>query len=378
MIIKGKTKRQRGGTGAVTLLIVGLLILLSFRFDWISLEKGFQPSLLARCDMEDTEGGLVVSGTHSFGSATLRTDEDARSGKYAIKLDSMNRLGLKYIIDQPQPGKRYKLSVWSKNPHPTDAALVASAINPEQFRVSSRKIVRRDGNYWDKRVLSFQVPFEPELDYIQVFVEKDPGPNAMYFDDLEIRETVSLAASNKPQKFEPKLLEIQIDRAGLDYLNQLKKKSIAKGLIYQEDKKIEIKVLEDGEFSRARLRYKGDWLDHLSGYPSYRIDMDGNFSWNGMQSFSVQDPTTRGMLRNWVFGQFLEEADILHPRTDFILMKQNRAKPFVFSYEEHFTKNLLESQARREGPILKFMETRLWDITGRHMKYFKGDRKSVV
>ena len=33
----------------------------------------------------------------------------------------------------------------------------------------------------------------------------------------------------------------------------------------------------------------------------------------------------------------------------------------IYAWEEHFTKQLIESQNKREGPILRFYEDVLWD-----------------
>ena len=98
--------------------------------------------------------------------------------------------------------------------------------------------------------------------------------------------------------------------------------------------------------------------------------MNSEESWQGMQSFSVQEPSTRGHVRNWVFFKFLDHADVLHPRSDFIWMQINKEDPFIFSYEEHFTKNLVEFSNRREGPIVKLTEDRIWDITKRYFYSF--------
>jgi hypothetical protein len=56
----------------------------------------------------------------------------------------------------------------------------------------------------------------------------------------------------------------------------------------------------------------------------------------------------------------LERDDILAPRYDFIRVDINGEDSGIYAIEEHFDKILVESQRRREGPILKLNEDLMW------------------
>lgn len=59
----------------------------------------------------------------------------------------------------------------------------------------------------------------------------------------------------------------------------------------------------------------------------------------------------------------MEAEDILTTRYDFVEFSLNGKDRGVYAYEEHFEKQLVESRNRREGPILKFDETHMWEST---------------
>ena len=120
--------------------------------------------------------------------------------------------------------------------------------------------------------------------------------------------------------------------------------------------------LNDGDPFNIRIRLKGDWTDHLVGDKwSFRIHIqDDNQAVNGMRRFSIQAPETRNYEKEWVFHQNLLQEDILTTRYYFINVVQNGKYNGIYALEESFTEDLLESQNRREGVIIRFNEDLLW------------------
>ena len=107
------------------------------------------------------------------------------------------------------------------------------------------------------------------------------------------------------------------------------------------------------------MRLKGDWIDHLWGRKwSYRVKMRGSHAFLGMRRFSIQDPTTRNFLLEWAYLEHLRHEGVLAPRYEFMNLTFNGDKLGIYAIEEHFSKELLESQGRREGVIVRFNETR--------------------
>ncbi len=48
-------------------------------------------------------------------------------------------------------------------------------------------------------------------------------------------------------------------------------------------------------------------------------------------------------------------------------MKVNGERRGIYAYEEHFAKHLIESRNRREGPIIKFDETAIWEMNQKNL-----------
>jgi len=133
-----------------------------------------------------------------------------------------------------------------------------------------------------------------------------------------------------------------------------------------------ILLLDDDDWMRAEIRYrdetipvrvrlKGDWLDHLGENKwSFRVKTRGDATLMGMRSFSVQSPATRRYLNEWLFLEDLRRADILAPRYSFVNVVVNGDDWGMYALEESFAKELLESQGRREGVIVRYDESLFW------------------
>ena len=121
---------------------------------------------------------------------------------------------------------------------------------------------------------------------------------------------------------------------------------------------------------RARLRLKGDWADHIAlDKWSFRIELRDNGYLNGMRIFSVQDPSARVFLNEYIFLKNLADEDILGVRYDFLHVVLNGEYKGIYALEENFAKELLEFQARREGVIIRYDENLLWQSWA-----LRGDR----
>lgn len=109
------------------------------------------------------------------------------------------------------------------------------------------------------------------------------------------------------------------------------------------------------------MRLKGDWVDHLHGEKwSYRVEVDGDETFLGLRRFSIQHPATRNYLFEWAYLEHLRGEDIPAPRYEFAHVWFNGRDLGIYAVEEHFSKELIESQRRRAGLIVKYDETTLW------------------
>jgi len=111
----------------------------------------------------------------------------------------------------------------------------------------------------------------------------------------------------------------------------------------------------------VRLRLKGDWADHVAYDKwSFRIETRDDTYLYGMQVFSIQDPSMRTYLHEWAFQTSLRQEGLLGVHYDFARVVLNGKAMGIYALEEGFAKELLESQQRREGVIIRYSEDLLW------------------
>ncbi len=117
------------------------------------------------------------------------------------------------------------------------------------------------------------------------------------------------------------------------------------------------------EKSKTSIRLKGDWGDHLEDPKklSFRIKTRAGGYLFGMKAFSIQHPATRRYGNEPLLLDHMRSHDILAPRYSFVDVFVNDFPIGVMAVEEHFRKEMIESQNRRDGPLLAVNEDPLWD-----------------
>lgn len=129
-------------------------------------------------------------------------------------------------------------------------------------------------------------------------------------------------------------------------------------LISEDNDYVPAKINDQGRRISIKMRLKGDMLDHLEGKKwSFRIKTKSSDHYKGIRVFSIQHPMTRGYQWEPLFYEFLREFDILTPRYFFKNVTLNGEDIGIMAIEEHFSKEILESQSRRESVILRFDES---------------------
>lgn len=119
--------------------------------------------------------------------------------------------------------------------------------------------------------------------------------------------------------------------------------------------------LQNGPTLDADLRLKGDWADHLEGDKwSFRIKIKNDGQVLGMRQFSIQTPAARNFLYEWAFHQHLIQEGVLTTRYQFVNVLFNGKLLGIYAMEDHFTGELIESQGRRQGLILRLNEDPMW------------------
>ena len=198
--------------------------------------------------------------------------------------------------------------------------------------------------YLDDRGFSRQIFYESPLSYTKSIIN--------YF-----LETNTTTDSKIPT------IVIDIKFKNWKKLEQSRNNALKEGLILKKEKKfVKASIRYNDQLIKAKVRLKGDFTDHLEGDKwSLRVKTKKDDHLFGMRSFSLQNPKTRGNLGEPLFLEMLRKNGILAPRYLFVNEIINGNKIGVMALEEHFSKEILEANERKESVIIKLDETLFWE-----------------
>jgi hypothetical protein len=200
-----------------------------------------------------------------------------------------------------------------------------------------------------------------------------PAPASIESRIKEISRTNFTVLKNyvRGKMSQPKKMTIDIKHKDYQYLEFKRAQALQRGVLITDDESfVPAWVTVDGKRTKAKMRLKGDITDHLEGDKwSFRIQVKGGKTIWGMRRFSIQAPERSGWGHEWVMYQWFRKEGLISLRYDFIELTINGKRRGLFAMEESFGKELLENNQRREGPILKWDESLLFD----NRKVTKGD-----
>lgn len=128
-----------------------------------------------------------------------------------------------------------------------------------------------------------------------------------------------------------------------------------RGLLNRKSVVVPAFIRYQGQTHKVKIRHKGLTFDHRNtGKMSLRISVKDGKSLFGMREFAIQHPVVRYFLMEWGYMDHLRTEGVLAPRYKYINVVLNGTQKGIFALEEHFSKELIESQGRREGVLLRF------------------------
>ena len=359
--------RRERRTLTLLLLVAGLLVLSLWLVRDPELVRSAGPDLIG-CDAERIQGNHFVQGDYRFDGGDLQSREQAHSGRFSLKLpeQSTAAFGFGITLDGIQPGEVYELSVWRFEDIGGSGRLAVQGKEPQGFYLETSAVADTDDSGWSLLQIRFHVPFETPPSLLEVYVYSD-GSSPIYFDDLQIEKVDLWEAS----AFQPSQVYLEIGSRAMAQLSAKREEALQTGLLQSaEDDWVEGQIVENGEEIPIKLRLKGDWLDHLRGNKwSFRIKTKDPFAWRRLKVFSLHTPAARFHLHEWLLHQWWQQEDVLSTRYDFVELILNGESLGIYAYEEHFEKELLESQERREGPIVRLAEDGFWAGMARQLEH---------
>ncbi len=315
------------------------------------------------CDMETLtpDGKYFISKTDSaiiFKDGHLRSDEYARSGKYSMKLKG--EYGFSDTIRDPRPGDFYFIDAWEYTPDGEKGAiLVATDSDPKFYYEIEKNYYEIDSAGWKHYAVEFQIPEKMRGRHMNIYFWNQTG-KPVFIDDYTIIRKKTI---DYPEFTFDEPLRLFIDSVYMEKLNNIRNRAFENGVLETTDDDYVRAIIFSGDkIMKAKVRLKGDWLDHLEGIKwSFRIKLSKEYSWRGMRTFSIQTPSARYYLSEWLAHKLFEDEDVLTTRYGFVPVILNNKNLGIYAYEEHFDKQLVESRKRREGPILKLDEDGFWE-----------------
>jgi hypothetical protein len=372
MIIKGKSNKKKIPIGIIVLLLLAALAIAVLYTDGLDYMIGTKQSdqSLIYCDAETRSGDHFISNGNTFDGGQTQSTKFAYSDSASSRTDGNQRFGMSYTIYNVLPGEVYRAEVRRYTAQGETGFLYAISNDSTAVNVRTSEHTSYDEEWWFRIMLTFAIPEDGQVQSVKVGVYNS-GNVETYFDDLKIEKIQSAKTdSTIKHSFFNQELQLLINSDAQGKLKAIRDKARGETVFRKDaDSEVNAAILVGPVKQKIKLRYKGDWLDHILGpQPSYRIETKSDQLWNGLQSFSIQHPKTRGYMREWVYHDLLGKDDILSPRYDFIRVRVNDQAEQVYAIEEHFTKFLVESQKRREGPIIKLSEDIFWEGMARYWK----------
>jgi hypothetical protein len=193
--------------------------------------------------------------------------------------------------------------------------------------------------------------------------ESQPSGDAPLADAFSCPVSGAIELPDSPMSPET-VLKIQIKEEDFQQISAKRAEAIdINRLVTGADDYVPATIRHDGKKLKAKIRLKGDLVDHLTlGCKwSYRVKLKGDTTVLGMKIFSLQHPKTRGYMYEWLYHELLKNQGVIGLRYLFMNVYLNDTYLGIFALEEHFEKRLIESNRLREGPILRFDEGSFWE-----------------
>lgn len=178
-----------------------------------------------------------------------------------------------------------------------------------------------------------------------------------FFEYLQIAK-LNLVSSFVSNKLENVYLEIDQETIlGLEL--QRKLRSQQSGELSDNEKiYLPAKITFKNKGYKIKMRTKGGRQIHWNkkDTTSYKIDMIGDKRLWNMEEFSFQKPITRNYTYEYLFHNLLGHVGLIKINYFFINLYLNDQNLGIFAVEESFSKELIERQKKRNGPILSIKD----------------------
>ena len=336
------------------LAIVSALIILVYK----RLPKSINTDSDYFCDAELYTDGTFRSSGGVFTTNCTQDTKEYVSGKASCRCEGDKRYGPTLSLNDLNPGDTVFVSLQVKSTKNSISKLVFSS-DRNHYR---QEIISKGGDTeWKKYSSYYIIPEDAGGAIWKIYPSMVEGDGPAYFDDF----SVDFEGSNMdvPPSMNYPIMELQINELNFRKIAEKRKEAKIVGLLFSsKDDLVDADLKVDSREYSCLARLKGDLLDHLrSDKWSFRIVLDGNETWRGMNIFSIHNSKARSHLAEWTMHQLMRSEGIISPKYDFMQFVLNRKMIGIYGYEQHFDNHFLRENKKLIGPIIRHNDDGYWD-----------------
>ena len=211
------------------------------------------------------------------------------------------------------------------------------------------------GYYYTSGVSDRHNPYTLIKKFDQKILDKHLGFSIFEIDDYINIKLISLKFIFIKNKLEN--IRIEIDQKNLYKLELQRVSKISQTSIEKQNTAV-AKLKTNKKKYDIKLRVKGDRLIHFrdKDKTSYKVDIKGDDRIWGLEEFSIQKPITRNYMYEFIFHRLLQTSGLISLKYFFVNLSLNDNKQGIYAIEEGFSKELIERNKKRNGPIFGLNE----------------------
>lgn len=290
---------------------------------------------------------------YEFKFGGVVSNREARFGDKSIKLNQKYKYGNNIVLNDLIENEFIEVSIWRKDKF-HNAALVVEGID-HNFYHGERTAYQKWEDGWEEIKFGFMVPLG--LTKVKIYTYTG-GSKEAFFDGLKIKK---FKTANYPSVRIDNESKLFFSPRNMQRFAEKRSNSLSIGVNINDGDWMGGILFHNETGMPIKARLKGDWLDHLVGGKwSFRIKVKDDYTFERMKVFSLQNPGSRSYLFEYVSHKIFRQEGLLTTRYGFTNASLNGNTLGLYAYEEHFAKQLIEFNLRREGPILKFDENPMW------------------
>lgn len=284
------------------------------------------------CGAEQTHGHQFQANGVYFTGGNTQSAACARHGRYGSRLPAADTLqtGMGYQLQDAQPGKAYRASIWYRSDADSAAYLAATVEGATSRRWTTHTSTVTDSSGWSCLELYFYVPYGKEQIQWQVYAYST-GEAAVCFDDLLIEPVAQSTQYQLPR------LEVEAETEQL----------------------ADVPLGPGSMAATLRGDSSGYLKARLSRPPGSRSALQlqtQDRPWKKLHEFTLRPLREARQAENWLFRKLCAKAGLLSARYDFTEVYYNNRSLGLYAYEEALDSHFMQRIPYPPGLIVQISD----------------------